>query len=243
MTKAPLLLRLSYRLYGLLLLAYPRAFRREYGEPMLQLFRDSCASSYPDGGSRALAHLWWCTLGDLVATVPREHLSPARVRPPVPSGLTLPVTPRAWRSLEIARQEAAAAGRAEVSPEHVLLGLIGEGRGARIGKETGVAGRVLRDLSLSMSPARQAVLHRPPPPQPQDAGSADSLLTLMRHAEAEARRLGHPFVGTEHVLLCLLADHEPTFAAFFDSFGVSVERVRYHTLGLIGAWITGPGDQ
>jgi len=243
MTKAPLLLRLSNRLYGLLLLLYPGAFRRDYGETMLQSFSDCCARSYHDGGCRGLACLWLRTLGDVAATAPREHFSPIQVRPPVPSGLTLPVTPRAWRSLEIARQEATAAGRAEVSPEHLLVGLIGEGSGTRIGKETGVAGRVLRDLSLSTSRARQAALHRAPPPRPQHAGAADSLLILMRHAEAEARRLGHPFVGTEHFLLCLLTDNAPLFTAYFDSFGISVERVRYQTLRLIGAGGQGPGAQ
>jgi ATP-dependent Clp protease ATP-binding subunit ClpC len=57
----------------------------------------------------------------------------------------------------------------------------------------------------------------------------------MRRAETEARRLGHPFVGTEHFLLGLLADLEPTLAAFFASVGVSVERVQDQTLRLIGA--------
>jgi hypothetical protein len=234
MDQVPLILRLSCRLYAGLLVCYPKAFRREYGEPMLQLFRDCCTNTYAKDGYRGLACLWWRTVGDLVATALQEHLSRDRVRPAIPSDLALPVTPRARRGLAIAVREAALAGRAEVSAEHVILGLIGEGSGTRLGKETGVAGCVLRGLSISMRRARQAAaLHQAPSSPPQRAAN-DFLSALMRHAEAEARRLGHPFVGTEHFLLSLLAEHKPTLAPFFDSFGVSVERVEDGTLRMIG---------
>ncbi|HEV3259856.1 MAG TPA: Clp protease N-terminal domain-containing protein [Gemmataceae bacterium] len=233
MRKVPLILRLSYRLYSLLLIVYPKAFRREYGEPMLQSFRDCCANTYSMAGYLGLACLWWRTLEDLVATSLKEHLSRDRVRPSIPSGLALPVTPRARRGLEIALWEATVAGRAEVSAEDVVLGLIGEGSGTRIGKETGVAGCVLRGLSISMSRARQAgALHQTPSSQPQRSAN-DFLTILMRRAEVEARRLGHPFVGTEHFLLSLLADHQPTLAPLFDCFAVSMERVQYDTLRMI----------
>jgi hypothetical protein len=62
------LLSLSERVYRMLLIAYPAAYRREYGALMVQVFRDMCRDSYRQGGAAAVA-LWWCsTLLDLVYT-------------------------------------------------------------------------------------------------------------------------------------------------------------------------------
>lgn len=62
------LLSLSERVYRALLIAYPAAYRREYGALMVQVFRDMCRDAYRQGGAAAVA-LWWCsTLLDLVYT-------------------------------------------------------------------------------------------------------------------------------------------------------------------------------
>lgn len=62
-------------LYSILLLAYPREFRREYGSQMVLLLLDCQrdARTMP-----ARARLWLRTLFDLVRTVPREHLNKIR---------------------------------------------------------------------------------------------------------------------------------------------------------------------
>jgi hypothetical protein len=54
------------RIYRALLVLYPRAFRRDYREPMVQLFGDSLR----DRGGRA----WLRTVPDLVRTVPSLRL-------------------------------------------------------------------------------------------------------------------------------------------------------------------------
>lgn len=61
----------SRRAYALLLAAYPREFRREYGREMALVFADRCRE-----GSRAgaLARLWGEALLDLALTAPREHM-------------------------------------------------------------------------------------------------------------------------------------------------------------------------
>ena len=61
---------LGSRLYALLLHLYPRAFRREYGESMLQLFDDQRRAARGAGGN---AMLWLKTLRDLVLSVPAAH--------------------------------------------------------------------------------------------------------------------------------------------------------------------------
>ena len=61
---------LSCRVYRLLLLAYPSAFRREYGHQMQQVFRDC----YRDETRRNnVAGYWIRTLLDLVLTAIKEH--------------------------------------------------------------------------------------------------------------------------------------------------------------------------
>jgi hypothetical protein len=62
-------------LYSILLLAYPRQFRREYGMQMTLLLLD-CQRQARNGP--ALIRLWLRTLVDLVRTVPVEHLQNMR---------------------------------------------------------------------------------------------------------------------------------------------------------------------
>lgn len=59
---------LSRRAYQLLIAAYPREFRREYGREMALVFADRCRE-----GSAALLRLWGEALLDLALNVPREH--------------------------------------------------------------------------------------------------------------------------------------------------------------------------
>ena len=59
-------------IYSILLLAYPRKFRREYGSQMVLLLLD-CQRDARTATART--RLWIRTLVDLVRTAPREHLN------------------------------------------------------------------------------------------------------------------------------------------------------------------------
>ena len=59
---------LSRRTYELLLAAYPREFRREYGREMTLVFAERCREE-----SAAPVRLWGEALLDLALNVPREH--------------------------------------------------------------------------------------------------------------------------------------------------------------------------
>lgn len=63
------------RVYALLLYLYPAAFRRDYGESMLQLFEDQCRVARGAGG---YAMLWLKTLRDLARSVPAIQLNERR---------------------------------------------------------------------------------------------------------------------------------------------------------------------
>jgi hypothetical protein len=63
---------LSCRVYKFLLVAYPSAFRRQYGHQMQQVFRD-CYRDEARRNQFAIAGYWMRTLLDLVLTATKEH--------------------------------------------------------------------------------------------------------------------------------------------------------------------------
>ena len=67
---------LSERIYRALLLAYPKEHRREYGELMVQLFRDRMSR---DGGGLGTLLVWMHMLFDLVRSASRERVEIARM--------------------------------------------------------------------------------------------------------------------------------------------------------------------
>lgn len=98
-----------------------------------------------------------------------------------------------------AQNEARAAGNTEIRTEHLVLGLMAEA--------DGLAGLVLRAQEVSPDDVRAAAAAALPPAQdelpalvPFDASAKKTLELTFR----EALRLGHDFVGTEHILLALL---------------------------------------
>jgi hypothetical protein len=69
----PLPVHYSLWLYRLLLYIFPSEFRREYGHPMLQVFRDCCRRKLTERGSFGLIALWMRTMLDTLATAIEEH--------------------------------------------------------------------------------------------------------------------------------------------------------------------------
>ena len=67
----------SQRVFHLLLFAYPREFRHEYGPQMTQLFRD-CYRDQTNQSATGLWVLWLHTVSDLFVAAPREHLERLR---------------------------------------------------------------------------------------------------------------------------------------------------------------------
>ena len=59
-------------IYSILLLAYPRQFRREYGSQMVLLLLDCQRDARTTSARR---RLWLRTVFDLIRTAPREHLN------------------------------------------------------------------------------------------------------------------------------------------------------------------------
>lgn len=69
-----LILSASLRLYTLLLLIYPASFRREYGELMIQLFRDLMRDGIRQRGCLGAIKVWWRVAAQLPATAWQQRL-------------------------------------------------------------------------------------------------------------------------------------------------------------------------
>ena len=108
-------------------------------------------------------------------------------------------TARARHAVAAAQEEARTAGNAQVSSAHLVLGLLRD--------PESLAGRALAAQGLSPDAVRQAVTATLPaaaadvPALIPFDGSAKKALELTFR---EALRLGHNYIGTEHLLLALL---------------------------------------
>ncbi len=132
-------------------------------------------------------------------------------------------TQRARRVLSLAHEEAERMHHNYIGTEHLLLGLIRE--------EGGVAGRVLRELGLEPARVKEMVerltgIGRHTGGRIELAPGTEQVLQL---AIEEARRMGHHYIGTEHLLLGLVRQPEGVGVDVLRRLGVTPEQVRRQT--------------
>ena len=136
-------------------------------------------------------------------------------------------TKRARQSLSMAQEEARRMNHGYIGTEHLLLGLLSE--------EEGIASRVLTDLGLSLVQARRAVerIVGRGDHTPSALRLADQTKQVIELAIDEAKRLGHQYIGTEHLLLALMRNQDSMAAAILQSLNVNREIVRRRVLNLM----------
>ncbi|MGI5215240.1 Clp protease N-terminal domain-containing protein [Plantactinospora sp. CA-290183] len=137
----------------------------------------------------------------------------------VPAGVFARFTDRARNVVTKAREEALRTGATEVGTAHLLLGILHEpaGLASRAIEGLGVSADTVRARTVAILPPPEEALPEHPPFSPGAKRVRD--LTLQ-----EALRLGHNYVGTEHILLGLLgADTEPGARVLLD---LRIERNR-----------------
>jgi len=130
-------------------------------------------------------------------------------------------TERARRVLTLAQEEALRFNHNYIGTEHILLGLVREGEG--------VAAKVLANLGVDLAKVRSAVefiIGRGDKAVTGEIGLTPRAKKVIELAVDEARRLGHQYIGTEHLLLGLVREGEGIAAGVLESLGVSLEKVR-----------------
>ena len=130
-------------------------------------------------------------------------------------------TQRARRVLSIALQEAEKARKEFIGTEDLLLGLLIE--------EGGVAGRVLRELGLDIERAHEIVQRVTKDTLKVKSGGTPKLAPetqkVLEYAVEEARSVGQPYIGTEHLLLALTRS-DGTVKLIFDKLGLTSDQIR-----------------
>ena len=128
-------------------------------------------------------------------------------------------TERARTAIEKAQEAAEALGHSYVGSEHILLGILreGGGQGARVLRDNG-----LTDASLTAR-VEQTVGRGHPAAPPQ--GLSPGAKRVIELAIGDAGRLGHGFVGTEHLLMGLLRASDCTAAHILTDAGADLNKL------------------
>ncbi len=125
-------------------------------------------------------------------------------------------TERGKKVVQLAHREALRMGHDVIGTEHILLGLLVEGEG--------VAAQVLNSLGVNFQEVRrqteELVGKGQPILKPIDLPLSPRAKRVLDLAIKEARNMGVNYVGTEHVLLGLLAEGEGVAAQILLSSGV-----------------------
>jgi len=130
-------------------------------------------------------------------------------------------TEQARKVLQRAQEEAQRLNHSDVGTEHLLLGLIRE--------RDGLAGRVLNGLGASLPKVRaqvEFVIGRGELPTPPEVGLTPRAKRVIELAIAEARRLRHRVIGSEHLLLGILREGEGIGIGVLESMGIAPARIR-----------------
>src|SRR5437588_3640824 len=142
-------------------------------------------------------------------------------------------TDRARKVMALANQEAQRFNHEYIGTEHILLGLVKEG--------TGVAANVLKNLDIDLRKIRleveKIVQAGPDMVTMGKLPQTPRAKKVIEYSIEEARTLNHNYVGTEHLLLGLLREHDGVAAQVLMNLGLKLEEVREEVLNLLGAGV------
>jgi ATP-dependent Clp protease ATP-binding subunit ClpC len=137
-------------------------------------------------------------------------------------------TDRSKKILALARTEAISNKSEAVFTEHILVGMMREG--------SGVAGNCLANFDLSIKQVRDEIakLNKPREPISDRIDYSPHARDLFLGAVDEAKKIGHNYVGTEHLLLSLLANKFFNGYIILEECGIKPDKVRHYLLNLLG---------
>ncbi|RCW63600.1 ATP-dependent protease ATP-binding subunit ClpC [Saliterribacillus persicus] len=137
-------------------------------------------------------------------------------------------TERAQKVLALSQEEAVRLGHNNIGTEHILLGLVSEGEG--------IAAKALQALGLGTEKIQEEVegLIGKGNKASQTIHYTPRAKKVIELSMDEARKLGHSYVGTEHILLGLIREGEGVAARVLNNLGVSLNKARQQVLQLLG---------
>lgn len=139
-------------------------------------------------------------------------------------------TEAAREAISLAVDAAEELGHSYVGTEHLLIGLIQEGRG--------VAAKVLEDNSVSADKVIQLVSQLISPNQPvrmaEQGGYTPSATRVIENSYREAVRFKAPLIGTEHLLISIIRESDCVAARLLNTIGVSIQKLYIELLSAMG---------
>ncbi|GKV66358.1 MULTISPECIES: ATP-dependent Clp protease ATP-binding subunit [Sporosarcina] len=138
-------------------------------------------------------------------------------------------TQRAQKVLQLAQEEAIRLKHESIGTEHILLGLIREGGG--------IAAKALEAINVNADTIEREVEvlvgvgSKDVGPIVHYTPRAKRVIEL---SVDESRKLGHSYIGTEHILLALIREGEGVAARVLNNAGVSLNKARQQVLQLLG---------
>ena len=138
-------------------------------------------------------------------------------------------TEKSREALRQAHDAACEMGHGYVGSEHLLLGIIREG--------SGVAAKALDDAGITQETVENKIKETIGFSEPLDMQTELSLTPrskrILEIAAMEARRLGHNYIGTEHILMAIIRDGDGVAAQILASSGVHMGDFYANTLNSI----------
>ena len=138
-------------------------------------------------------------------------------------------TERARRVLFFARYEASQLGSISIETEHLLLGLIREGKG--------LTSRLFSRSHISLESIRKEIegrtIFREKVSTSVEIPFSTETKRVLQQASEEADRLLHNYIGTEHLLLGLLREERSVASSILSEKGMRLNSVREDIVQLL----------
>ena len=144
-------------------------------------------------------------------------------------------TENAKKVLDLAQTAATEMGHANVGSEHILLGLAQDGgaAAAKVMLESGLDDKLIYDLIVKNVGIGE---HPDQPPQ----GLTPNAKHIVELALMEANRLGHNYVGSEHLLMGMLRELDSVAARLILSTGADLNKIYSDIINQFGSNVFKP---
>ncbi len=146
-------------------------------------------------------------------------------------------TERAERAITLAQESASQLGHNYVGTEHLLLGLIREGGGigARVLQNQGVTeNKVLKEID--------ELIGRGEGTETQPLGFTPRTKRVLELSFRESRRMGHSYIGTEHIILGIMREGESVAVRIIMDLGVDPQKLFSEVVKMLNEEAPGAGN-